>query len=137
MAEANEEAAGGLRGSNTDTDPSLVMVTVSVRLPSDEFIELVVVSNILVSELLTSLVAHKIGLKETHITLTYRKKAMDPHHTLHSFNVDNNSCVSVEAIINSEDTLDLRYDDFLDSVELSTTQQNFTKVSVDAYFTFR
>ena len=117
------------------------LVKVSVRLPSDEFINLEVPPDSTISDLLTSLVAHQIGLKERHITLLYRNEPMDPSHTLSVYNVDNSSSsgrgVSVEALVSGRDEADLKYDDFIEHMELSTQSQSMSDVSVEAYFTLR
>jgi hypothetical protein len=114
------------------------IVSVSVRLPNDEFIELQVKPDTAISQLMCILESHHLGLKGSKIHLLFRQKRMDPALRLDQYNSDKEVSLRVDAVVDCTDDLDLRYEDFLDGdLRLSTRSQNLKKVSVEAYFTIR
>jgi hypothetical protein len=112
-------------------------VNVSIRLPNDEFVELTVAPDVPVKELQASLATHNLGLKGNKFRLMFRKQEMSAERSLDFFNVEAKKSVTLEAIVNCIDDLDLRFDDFLDEVKLSTVSQSMKNVPVDVYFTLR
>jgi hypothetical protein len=113
------------------------LVNVSVRLPSDEFIELSVPPEIEISGIIAALARHCNGLKGNKILLLHRQKKMSPEQPLTVYNVDNNKSINIEAVVSCLDDMDLRYDDFIERVTLSTTSQSMKHVSISTYFTIR
>lgn len=112
-------------------------IAVSVRLPSHDFIDLNVCRGVSIREILTALESHQIGVKAGKITLLYQSNVMLPSSSLSEFIADNSTKISMDALIDSIDDCDLTYDDFIEDISLSTSDQSLDHVSVDAYFTIR
>ena len=112
-------------------------VLVTVRLPWDDVVELKVSQKSTVSDLAHLVAQRRLGFNGSKVRLLLEKQEMEQSRSLEFYNPSGARRVAVEALVRSNNDMDLRYDDFIEEIKISTTEQNMKKVPVEAYFTIR